>query len=64
MILVEHGPGGGPALFAAPRMVIAAWTRAEVRPALAKAEAARAAGAWLAGYVAYEVGYALEPRLA
>lgn len=44
-------------------MVIAAWTASEVRPALAEAEAARAAGAWLAGYVAYEVGYVLEPRL-
>jgi len=51
-------------LFAGPRAIIAAWTAAEVRPALARAEAARAAGAWLAGYVAYEAGYALEPRLA
>jgi para-aminobenzoate synthetase component 1 len=32
-------------------------------PALARAEAARAAGAWVAGYVAYEAGYALEPKL-
>ncbi|MFZ1470669.1 MAG: aminodeoxychorismate synthase component I, partial [Paracoccaceae bacterium] len=28
------------------------------------AEAARTAGAWIAGYVAYEAGYALEPALA
>ncbi len=35
----------------------------EVAPALAALDRARAAGAWLAGYVTYEAGYALEPRL-
>ena len=64
VILVEHGPGGTPALFRTPRSVIVATRPADVRPALARAEAARAAGAWLAGYVAYEAGYALEPKLA
>jgi para-aminobenzoate synthetase component 1 len=64
VILLEHGPGGTPTLFAAPREVIAAWTPREVGPALARAEAARAKGAWIAGYVAYEAGYALEPKLA
>ena len=64
MILIEHGPGGAPALFEAPREVIVAWRPSEVRRALGRAEAARAAGAWLAGYVAYEAGYALEPKLA
>ena len=63
MILVEHGPDGVPALFGTPRAVIAAWRPGEVRPALARAEAARARGAWIAGYVAYEAGYALEPKL-
>jgi para-aminobenzoate synthetase component 1 len=63
VILVEHGPEGRPALFEAPRAVIAAHAPAEVAPALARAEAARARGAWIAGYVAYEAGYALEPRL-
>lgn len=63
MILIEHGPGDTPALFDRPREVITAWRPAEVRAALARAEAARAAGAWLAGYVAYEAGYALEPKL-
>ncbi|MCX7286271.1 MAG: aminodeoxychorismate synthase component I [Rhodobacterales bacterium] len=63
MILVEHGPQGHPALFAAPRAVIVAKAPGEVGPALARAEAARAAGAWIAGYIAYEAGYALEPRL-
>jgi para-aminobenzoate synthetase component 1 len=44
--------------------VVLATTGAEVRAALARAEAARSAGAWVAGYVAYEAGYALEPKLA
>ncbi|WP_443082513.1 aminodeoxychorismate synthase component I [Tabrizicola sp.] len=63
MILVEHGPGDRAALFSAPREVIAAHDPRDVAKALAKAEAARAAGAWVAGYVAYEAGYALEPKL-
>jgi para-aminobenzoate synthetase component 1 len=63
VILLEHGPAGNPALFAAPRAVIAAWRPGEVRPALERAEKARARGAWIAGYVAYEAGYALEPKL-
>ena len=29
-----------------------------------RAESGRASGAWIAGYVAYEAGYALEPKLA
>ncbi|MFN3994232.1 MAG: aminodeoxychorismate synthase component I [Tabrizicola flagellatus] len=63
MILLEHGPGGRPALFDAPREVIAAQAPGEVGRALARAESARAAGGWVAGYVAYEAGYALEPKL-
>lgn len=63
MILLEHGPSGGPAVFAAPRLVLAAWRPGDVAGVLARAEAARAAGGWLAGYVAYEAGYALEPKL-
>jgi para-aminobenzoate synthetase component 1 len=64
VILFEHGPGGGAALFAVPREVIVARRAGEVRAALARADAARAGGAWVAGYVAYEAGYALEPKLA
>jgi para-aminobenzoate synthetase component I len=63
VILFEHGPGGGAALFAAPREVILAHRADEVRSALLRADAARAGGAWVAGYVAYEAGYALEPKL-
>ena len=64
MILIEHGPGDEPALFDQPREVILAWRPSEVLRALQRAETARAAGAWIAGYIAYEAGYALEPRLA
>ncbi|MBN8630567.1 MAG: aminodeoxychorismate synthase component I [Rhodobacterales bacterium] len=63
MILIEHGPRDEPALFDHPREVILAKRPIEVLAALLQAEAARAAGAWIAGYVAYEAGYALEPRL-
>ena len=63
VILVEHGPSGEPALFQRPREVIVAQRAGEVGRALSRAERARAAGAWLAGYVAYEAGYALEPKL-
>ncbi|MBU9697486.1 aminodeoxychorismate synthase component I [Rhodobacteraceae bacterium HSP-20] len=64
MILFEHGPGGEPALFDEAREVIVARRADQVRAAFARADAARAAGAWVAGYVAYEAGYALEPKLA
>lgn len=64
MILCEHGPGGGPASFDNAREVVIATTPDDVVPALARAESARRAGGWLSGYVAYEAGYALEPKLA
>ncbi len=63
MILVEHGPGGEPAVFDGAREVVVARTLDEVPGALRRLDAARAAGAWVAGYVAYEAGYAFEPRL-
>ncbi len=64
MILIEHGPGERPALFNRPREVIVASRASEVAPALARAESLRRGGAWIAGYVGYEAGYALEPKLA
>jgi para-aminobenzoate synthetase component 1 len=63
VILLEFGPEGEPALFSAPREVIAAWRPAAVAPALRRAETLRRQGHWIAGYVAYEAGYALEPGL-
>jgi para-aminobenzoate synthetase component 1 len=62
-IEIDHGPGGAPARFAAPRAELIATEPDEVPGVVARAEAALAGGKWLAGYAAYELGYALEPRL-
>ncbi|MFN3292199.1 MAG: aminodeoxychorismate synthase component I [Gemmobacter sp.] len=62
-VLVEDGPGGEPAVFAAPRRVVVACSPEEVAPALAALDAARAAGLWVAGWIGYEAGHVLEPRL-
>ncbi len=64
MILCEHGPGGRPALFdGAQELIVAAQAR-DIAPALARLDAARARGRWVAGYLGYEAGHAFEPRLA
>ena len=64
MIVIEHGPGGRAVVFAQPTALFVAQEAGEVAPCLAAAEAARARGAWIAGTIAYEAGYALEARLA
>lgn len=64
LILIEAGPGGTPALFAHPREVVVVRAADDLGPALARLDAARTAGAWIAGVVAYEAGYVFEPRLA
>ena len=64
MILCEDGPEGRPALFSGARGHVFAWRQHEVALALAKVEAARQAGHWVAGYLSYEAGFALEPKLA
>lgn len=63
MIVIEHGPGGRAVAFTQALRLFVADQACEVADAVAAAEAARAAGAWIAGYIAYEAGYALEPRL-
>lgn len=63
MIVMEHGPGGQAALFEQPLALFVAHEGGQVAGVLAAAEEARLAGAWIAGYVAYEAGYALEPKL-
>ena len=64
MILVEHGPKGQAALFAGALGVVVAWKADDLAQALADLDAARARGHWVAGWIAYEAGYAMEPRLA
>ena len=64
MILVEHGPNGQAALFAGALGVVVAWQAGDLAQALTDLDAARARGHWVAGWIAYEAGYAMEPRLA
>ena len=63
MILLEHG-ATGPVLFDGAAGMVVARRAEEVLPALARLDAARAAGHWVAGWLAYEAGFALEPKLA
>ncbi len=63
MILCENGPEAAPVVFDQARETIVVWRSADLLPALARLDAVRAGGAWIAGYVAYEAGYALEPKL-
>ncbi len=63
-IELDHGPGGRPARFARPSAIIRADEPGDVPGALAALDQARAQGAWVAGYAAYELGLAFEPRLA
>ncbi|WJH40788.1 hypothetical protein N7E02_09455 [Aliirhizobium terrae] len=50
-------------LFASPIEIVVAQTVEEVIPALHKLEECRASGKWLAGYLAYEAGFAFEEKL-
>jgi len=63
-IFFDHGPQGQATWFDAPDRVIRADVPEDVPDALAALDQARADGAWVAGYASYELGYALEPRLA
>ncbi len=63
MILLEDGPGGRPALFDKARRLVIARRAEDLAGALAALDAARAEGLWVAGWIAYEAGYALEPKL-
>lgn len=64
MILCEFGPDGKPVLFRDPREVLVVTGPEDVASALDHLEARRRQGAWIAGYLSYELGYALEPVLA
>jgi para-aminobenzoate synthetase component 1 len=63
LILCEHGPQTVPALFSGALRLWAPRTGAELRAMLAELDRARAGGAWVAGWMGYEAGLALEPRL-
>jgi aminodeoxychorismate synthase component I len=63
-VLIETSAPAATLLFDEPVDVITAYEKEEVASALARLEAARRGGYHLAGYAGYELGYALEPRLA
>jgi len=63
-IRFDHGPTDEACAFTQAERSIVAQDAGEVPAALAAMDAARAQGYWLAGFASYELGYALEPRLA
>ena len=63
-VILDDAPAGRIWAFGEPVGVIRADTPGDVAPALAAVTAAQAGGNFVAGYVSYELGYALEPRLA
>lgn len=64
VLLDDARPGGIDArLYRDPVRIVTAHAPDEVRPALAALDAARGEGLHAAGYLAYEAGHALEPRL-
>lgn len=65
VILLDDAERGSGAcrLFQAPRRIVTAWSPEQVPAALAEIDRARSAGFSAAGFLAYELGYLLEPRL-
>ena len=63
-VIFDQGPLTGGTVFTEPAQVLRADDPAQVPGVFAAIEAARAAGKWLAGYAAYELGYVLQPKLA
>lgn len=61
--LFRDDRAGTSLVFAEPETLVVARTANEVEPALAKLEAHRKAGKWLAGYLSYEAGFVFEPKL-
>ena len=61
--IIEDGRGGGTLPFHDPVDLFIADDPTHVPARFAAMERARASGLWLAGYAAYELGYALEPKL-
>jgi para-aminobenzoate synthetase/4-amino-4-deoxychorismate lyase len=63
-IFFDDVTSGRLTLFRDPKGLIRAGRAEEVAPALEAVQSALAAGNYVAGYLSYEAGYALEPRLA
>lgn len=61
--LFRDDRAGTSLVFAEPETLVVARSADEVEPALAKLEAHRKSGKWLAGYISYEAGFVFEPKL-
>lgn len=64
VLIDDARPGGRAMLYSRPRRTIAAESADAVGPALAEVREAGAQGLHAAGFLSYEAGHALEPRLA
>ncbi|HEU4960667.1 MAG TPA: aminodeoxychorismate synthase component I [Sphingomonas sp.] len=65
VLLDDAAPGGAPArLYRAPVRIVEALSVDDVRPALAEVRAGCAQGLHAAGFLTYEAGSGIEPRLA
>ena len=62
-VLLDDGDPQNRRIYRRPERIFLAWTPAEAREALKAMAAALKAGRHLAGYAAYELGSALEPKL-
>ncbi len=62
-VLFRDDPAGRQLLFREPLEILAPETPEAFFEALDRADAARRAGHWVAGAIAYEAGYLLEPKL-
>ena len=63
LILFRDDKAGRDVFFAAPSSIIRADRPDEFEPAWEAMQEAHKAGKWLAGYLSYEAGYLLEPKL-
>ncbi|WP_237331863.1 aminodeoxychorismate synthase component I [Yoonia vestfoldensis] len=63
-VVFDCGPLAGGSVFAAPNAVIKASASADVDRAFDAMQQAQSDGKWLAGYMSYELGYLLSPKLA
>jgi para-aminobenzoate synthetase/4-amino-4-deoxychorismate lyase len=64
VLLDDAREGGTQTLYRNPVEIVSARTSAEIAPALARLRAATAAGRHAAGWMSYEAGHALDPKLA
>ena len=62
-VVFETGPTGSAALFSQPVNMMLARQPSEVDAALDRMDTALGEGYWIAGYLTYELGYAIEPKL-